>query len=77
VRTLEELRALRQRAGNLRSRELFSLLEEQGYARERTTGGHHIYTRSGTHRPIVVPDRIRTANTARGVINRLIRELED
>ena len=76
MRTREELRALRQRAGNLRPRDLFSLLEEQGYEWERTSGGHHLYTRPGAPRPIVVPDRIRTANTARGIINRLIRDLE-
>ena len=39
-------------------------------------GGHHIFSRPGALRPIVVPDRIRTANTARGIINQLIRDLE-
>ena len=77
MRTREELQALRRQAGNLRARDLVGLVEEQGYRHVRTTGGHHIYSRQGSLRPIVVPVRPRTTNTARGVINRLIRDLED
>ena len=77
MRTIEELRALRRRAGNLRARDLVALVEEQGYRRVRTSGGHHIYSKDGAGRPVVIPDRPRTANTARGIINRLIRDLED
>ncbi len=77
MRTIDELRVLRRRAGNLRARDLVALVEEQAYRQVRTSGGHHIYSKEGSARPIVIPDRPRTANTARGVINRLIRDLED
>lgn len=75
MKTAEELRALRRRAASLRARDLISLVEEQGYEHVRTSGGHHIYDRQGGERPIVLPVRPRTANTARGIINRLIRDL--
>ena len=73
MRTIEELRALRRRAGNLRARDLVA----QGYRRVRSSGGHHLYSIEGSARPIVIPDRPRTANTVRGIVNRLIRDLED
>jgi predicted RNA binding protein YcfA (HicA-like mRNA interferase family) len=72
--TREELVALRQRAGNLRSQDLVDAAERCGYSHARTKGGHHAYSKPGV-RTLIIPDKL-TSGTARGIINRLIGELE-
>ena len=76
MRTAAELKAIRQRAANMRFREVAALVEEQGWTLARIRGSHHIYNKPGARRPIAVPSSLRRPGTARGIINRLIRELE-
>ncbi|MYE46134.1 MAG: type II toxin-antitoxin system HicA family toxin [Chloroflexi bacterium] len=75
VRTAAELKALRQRAANMRFREVAALVEEQGWTLARTRGGHHIYRKAGARRPLVVQNDLQVGTT-RDIINQLIRELE-
>ena len=51
MRTAAELEALRQRAANMRFREVAALVEEQGWTLARIRGGHHIYSKAGARRP--------------------------
>jgi len=69
-----ELIALRESAGNLTTRNLRDAVESRGYTFRRTRGSHHAYTKPGA-RTLIVQEGM-TAGTARGIINRLIRELE-
>ena len=77
MRTAAELKALRQRAANMRSapREVAALVEEQGWTLARVRGGHHIYSKAGARRPLVVQNDLQVGTT-RDIINQLIRELE-
>ena len=71
----DDLVALRQRAGNLRSRDVRHAAEAMGYEFTRTSGGHHQYSKRN-RRTLVIPERL-TSGTAIGIINRLISELDD
>ena len=75
MRTAAELKALRQRAANMRFHEVAALVEEQGWTLARVRGGHHIYSKAGARRPLVVQNDLRVGTT-RDIINQLIRELE-
>ena len=72
--TREDLVRLRQRAGNLETRELRDAAAQCGWEYVRTRGGHHAYRKRG-HRTLIIPDRVRSG-TARGIINALIDSLE-
>ena len=74
--TRDELVALRRRAGNLRSRDLRRAAEECGYVYEESVGGHHIYRKEGTRRPLVIQHAMKPG-TAAAIINRLLQELDD
>ena len=40
---------------NVTGKELCKILEEQGWSLERVSGSHHIYSKLGEHKNIVVP----------------------
>ena len=73
--TVEELKLLKTRAGNLGSQKLRDVVQRMGYVHARTTGGHHLFTKAD-RRTIVIQEKM-TSGTALGIINRLIRELQE
>lgn len=73
--TRDELIQLRQRAGNLKTREIVRAVQACGYAFKRHGGDHDVYSKPG-YAPQIIQTKM-TSGTAIGIINRLISEQEE
>lgn len=53
--------------------EMISLLEEHGWVYQRTKGDHHIFTKAGARRPIVIAGK-RNDSLPAGTLGSILRE---
>lgn len=57
---------------NLKVYEVINILKNDGWEHVRTRGDHHIFTKEGASRPIVVPGN-RNDDLAEGTLNSILK----